>query len=354
MRRQAFGPVVWMELPRTSTEKTQLSQQSVHRIVENLERRGYLHYGEARIVGRGKPSPTLSIETAHYASVGVSISTEMVRFCILDLSGNPLIEETLVFDPITPENVLGTLKEKIKDWSASDGQGKTLVGVGISMQGFRGGAPDVFFPPLPLSSWQGVHLEAILNEEFGLQAYAENNATASAIAEHYLGGGAKFDCIAYLSFNHGFGCGIFLENAPFRGGHGNAGEISAIFSKETLPRRPALNELISELWEHNIHTTSVRDLTSRFEPDWPGVSEWLEDIKPQLQLSLRALQATIDPDAIFFGGEAPDSLRRMFIEAGKDAFRDKRLATPDLIASGLSGDPAHLGAGLLPLHQLIF
>jgi len=73
-----------------------------------------------------------------------------------------------------------------------------------------------------------------------------------------------------------------------------------------------------------------------------------------LQLSLRALQATIDPDAIFFGGEAPDSLRRMFIEAGKDAFRDKRLATPDLIASGLSGDPAHLGAGLLPLHQLIF
>jgi predicted NBD/HSP70 family sugar kinase len=343
------------EIARSAvTEKTELSQQSVHRLVDSLEKRGYLRYGEARIIGRGKPSPTLSVDPSHYASAGVSIGTEYVRFCLLNLAGQPLYEETLHFNPIDPDNVLAALNDKLADWGESEGAGKVIVGVGISMQGFRGGAPDVFFPPLPLSSWQDIPLETVLSKALGLPAFAENNATSSAIAEHYLGSGAGFECIAYLSFNHGFGCGIFWENAPFRGAHGNAGEISAVYDNDELQRRPALSQLITVLSEHDIQTTSVLDLTSRFQADWPGVAEWLEDVKPQLQLSLRALQATIDPDAIFFGGEAPDELRQLFIDISQGAFRDRRLATPHLVLSELPGDPAHLGAALLPLHQLVF
>ena len=343
------------EIARSAvTEKTDLSQQSVHRLVDNLEKRGYLHYGEAKIVGRGKPSPTLFIEPDYYASAGVSIGTEYVRFCLLNLAGEPLYEETLHFNPIAPDNVLAALNDKLADWSRSEGAGKVIVGVGISMQGFRVGAPDVFFPPPPLSSWQDIPLETVLSKALGLPAFAENNATSSAIAEHYLGNGARYDCIAYLSFNHGFGCGIFSENGPFRGAHGNAGEIGAIFDDSELQHRPALSQLITVLSEHKINTASVHDLTSRFKADWPGVTEWLEDVKPQLQLSLRALQATIDPDAIFFGGEAPDELRQLFVDISQGGFRDKRLAKPDLVPSRLPGDPAHLGAALLPLHQLVF
>ncbi|WP_346912424.1 ROK family transcriptional regulator [uncultured Roseibium sp.] len=343
------------EIARSAvTEKTDLSQQSVHRLVDSLEKRVYLRYGEARIVGRGKPSPTLFVDPDHYTSAGVSIGTEDVRFCLVTLAGKPLFEETLHFDPIRPDAVLDVLKAKLSDWTAANRTNRVLVGIGVSMQGFRGGAPDVFFPPLPLASWQGIALEALFNEALGLPAFAENNATSSAIAEHYLGAGAGHDCIAYLSFNHGFGCGIFAEGAAFRGAHGNAGEISAVYDKTELPRRPALSQLINVLSEHNIHTTSVRDLTARFQPDWPGVAEWLEDVKPQLQLALRALQATIDPGAIFFGGEAPDALRRLFVEIGRGTFRDQRLAMPDLVVSELQGDPAHLGAALLPLHRLIF
>ena len=86
-------------------------------------------------------------------------------------------------------------------------------------------------------------------------------------------------------------------------------------------------------------------------PEWANGSK---PFKPQLQLALRALQATVDPEAVFFGGEAPNELRHMLMNAADGAFRDERLPRPRLIVSALPGDPAHLGAGLLPLHELIY
>ncbi len=336
------------------TAKTQLAQQSVHRIIDSLERRGYLQFGAAKIVGRGKPSPTVSIDPSHYASVGISVGTEDVRFCLMDLTGIPLVQEVANIAPVTPAEVIAALKEKIADWFSTVAVNRTLVGVGISMQGFRDGSHDVFHPPQPLFAWENIPIETVLSRELHQPVFAENNATSSVVAEHYLGADNGHGCIAYLSFNHGFGAGIFWENRPFRGGHGNAGEISAIFSRDQLCHRPALGELIKRLADHNIDVNSVRDLTLRFEPDWPGIPEWLDEVKPQLQFALRALQATIDPHAIFFGGEAPEELRHMLVDIGKSAFTDERLPMPTLITSKLPGDPAHLGAALLPLHQLVF
>lgn len=344
------GPIARSAL----TEKTQLTQQSVHRIIDSLEGRGYLQFGEARIVGRGKPSPTVSINPTQYASIGISISTENVRFCLLDLVGNPIVEETVNIASSAPKNVIKALRNRVRDWRSSGLLGRTLLGVGIAMQGFRAGTRDLFYPPEPLRAWQDIQVETVFSEELGLPAFAENNATSSAVAEHYLGDGIGQDCIVYLSFNYGFGSGIFWESKPFRGGHGNAGEISTIFSDEEMPHRPALGQLIKRLVANGIDIKSVLDLGTRFEPDWPGVAEWLEDVKPQLHRALRALQATIDPNAIFFGGEAPEALRQMLVDLSRGAFTDKRIPVPALLSSRLPGDPAHFGAALLPLHQLVF
>lgn len=346
------GPIARSAL----TVKTQLTQQSVHRIVDSLEGRHYLQFGEAKILGRGKPSPTVSINPLHYASAGLSISTENIRFCLLDLVGNPIIEETADVDPTNPQAVIAAFCRIVADWRAGVVRDRTLVGVGIAVPGFRGGVgvSDVFTPPEPLLAWKGMPIEKTFGDALNLPAFAENNATSSAVAEHYLGGGTDYDCLVYLSFNNGFGSGIFWENGPFRGGHGNAGEISSIYSSEEMPHRPALSELIKRLAASGIDIRSIRDLSNRFDPDWPGVGEWLQDVEPQLHLALRALLATIDPNAIFFGGEAPELLRKMLVNISHSALMHTRLPGPELLVSRIPGDPAHLGAALLPLHKLVF
>ncbi|WP_176084626.1 ROK family transcriptional regulator [Martelella sp. HB161492] len=338
--------------------KTSLAQQSVHRIIDNLERRGYLRFGDVRISGRGKPSPMVSVDPEHYATVGLSVSTENIRFCLLDLTGKPIVQDVSELEASTPEEAMTILQGRLDGWRKNVAAGRGIIGAGISMQGFRTGPGDRFQPPDRLADWQGRALEALLNDATGLPSFAENNATASALAEFYLGGGGTdaetTDCLVYLSFNHGFGAGIYSVNSPFRGGHGNAGEIGAIFTADELDLRPALSGLIEMLGRHGVELRSVTELTARFDPDWPGMTAWLDAVRPQLHLALRALQAIVDPTMIVFGGEAPAALRTKLLAAAKGAFRDRRLPRPTLVMSELDGDPAHLGAGLLPLHQLVF
>ncbi|SNY91660.1 Sugar kinase of the NBD/HSP70 family, may contain an N-terminal HTH domain [Cohaesibacter sp. ES.047] len=344
------GPMARSEI----TRETELAQQTVHRIVDSLEQRGYLKFGEAVIAGRGKPSPTVSIHPDNFASIGLSISTDHVRLCLLDLSGNPLAQETELLAASNPEQAVNLVRQKMDAWHKQGIGNRSIVGIGISMQGFRTGPNDQFQPPELLSTWQSLPLEAYFGSALDLPAFAENNSTASAVAEYYLGAGSDCDTLAYLSFNHGFGAGIYSGNRPFLGGNGNAGEIGALFLSDELNRRPALSELLRALNAKGHALNGVMDLTSRFDAEWPAVADWLEAVKPQLQLALRALQATVDPQAIFFGGEAPDDLRHMLMETSVGAFRDKRLPRPALIVSALQGDPAHLGAGLLPLRELVF
>ena len=102
---------------------------------------------------------------------------------------------------------------------------------------------------------------------------------------------------------------------------------------------------------------SYPQFLAEFDPNWDGVAEWIAEVKPSLDLVIRSLSAIMDPNAIFFGGEAPAALRMMLIEACEPPDTD-RLGTPkpypELLLSAIEGDAATLGAAMLPMQQTIF
>lgn len=333
---------------------TDLTQQSVHRLTDGLLTSNLLRLGKPVISGRGKPSPTLSVDPDHYVSVGVSVSTERIKYCVVDLSGQPLFEESMDGSSSDPAAVADVVAKKIPEWLDGIVAGRAFVGIGVAMQGFRNGQEDIFYPPVPLSRWSAIPLKKVFQDACSLPVFTANNASASALAEQYLGASRGLSCATYLSFNYGFGAGISWDRKAFLGGHGNAGEISALFASQDHPARPALGELIHHLNTHGVKLSTVSELSKKFDPTWPGLADWLDHVRPQIQSAVRALQATVDPEAIIFGGEAPNELRNMLIAISEDSFQDPRMPSPRLIASELTGDPAHIGAALLPLHERIF
>ena len=269
-----FGSMARSEI----TRETELSQQTVHRVVDNLERRGYLRFGEAIIAGRGKPSPTVFINPDRFGAIGLSISTDHVRLCLLDLSGHPLTQATEPLVASKPEQVVKLVRNKISSWKHRGISDHSIIGIGISMQGFRTGPNDRFQPPELLSEWQSLPLESFFTTELDLPSFAENNSTASAVAEYYLGAGSNCSTLAYLSFNYGFGAGIYSDSRPLLGGHGNAGEIGALFLADEIDKRPALSELLKSINARGVVIDGVTDLTSRFDAHWPGMGEWIEAV----------------------------------------------------------------------------
>ena len=339
------------------TSQTHLSQQSVHRLVDGLIARNFLQLGQRVINGRGQPSPVISVNPNAVYGVGISINTDTVRLSIANLNCEEVVNLKIDVDPKNRETSLPILSRVIAQNLESHAiPRERVLGVGVAISGYRMGVEDVFVTPEPLESWSNISLINLFETAFDMPVWVENNATAGAIGESLKGVGLKHSCFAYLSFNDGFGCGLIYDGKPFFGGANNAGELGRLFTADQMRHRPALGELLARLSESGVTVATIDKLYADFNPDWPVVAGWIAEVKPQLQLVIRALRSTMDPTAIVFGGEAPPILKKMLIAACDEIDLDRygrEVTLPAYIASDLPGDPSTIGAALLPLKDCV-
>lgn len=342
------------------TGHTNLTQQSVHRLIEGLLERELLRTGAALKGTRGQPSPTIELVPEAAYSLGFSINTDSVVICIADFRCNIVVEEKLKTLPGDREATLDALALTLDRILSDHGIARArLLGLGFSMSGFFISEDRIFNAPEPLRDWSLIELKPILETRFGLPVWLENNATTGAIGENLRGVGLWCETFAYLSFAYGFGGGLILDGRPFHGFHGNAGEFSGIYNPDESPKRPALQYLMKTLQKNGVDIHSVDTLYHQFDPAWPGVEEWLDETMPQVDRLIASLIAVLDPQAIVFGGLLPRALGRMMIErANMPSQREHRYGIgpkeAKLVLSETEGDPSALGAALLPLRVRYF
>jgi predicted NBD/HSP70 family sugar kinase len=354
VRRQ--GPIA----RATITRHTNLTQQSVHRLIEGLLDRGFLRTGTALKGTRGQPSPTIELVPEAAYSLGISINTDSAVICVADFLCAIVVQKKLDIVPVDREKTLAALSLVLDEMLASHGIARErLVGLGFSMSGFFVSEDRAFNAPEPLRDWSLMNLKPILEKMFHLPVWLENNATTGAIGESLRGVGLWCQTFAYLSFNYGFGGGLILGGQPFHGFHGNAGEFSGIYNPDESDKRPALQYLIATLKKNGVDIHSIETLYQRFDPEWPGVEEWLSATMPQVDRLVASLIAVIDPQAIVFGGQLPPALGRMMIERTKlPSQREHRYGVgpreAKLVLAETEGDASAIGAALLPLRLRCF
>jgi len=81
-------------------------------------------------------------------------------------------------------------------------------------------------PNLPMLD--GFPLRSEVEKMVGVTTILENDATAAAIGEHWLGASRKIDNSICLTLGTGVGGGLILNGQPHRGPDGTAGEIGHI------------------------------------------------------------------------------------------------------------------------------
>lgn len=340
------------------TAMTNLTQPSVHRIVDGLLEGSYLTLGQTVIEGRGKPSKGLELNPSAAYSVGISVNTDSASFCICDFRCDVIYHEVLEILPTDRARTLIALKERVLRAMNHVGIPRSqLIGVGFAMAGFFVPPEGYFVTPEPLRDWSLVNIEGELAALFETAVWTENNSTTGAIGEATLGVGLQYPTFGYLSFNFGFGAGIVIDGKPVFGSFGNAGEISRIFTLDEVTHRPALGELIKRLRDRNVSVSNVAELRETFDPEWPGVKVWIDEVTPHLNRAIDAMWAIFDPAAIVFGGEIPRKLGEMLIKVPpSEKFWRTGVAAvePRRVLSNVEGDPAVIGAALIPLKELYF
>lgn len=107
-----------------------------------------------------------------------------------------------------------------------------VTGIGISAGAPADAASGRVFeaPNLPGWGWdEGIPLAEIFSTEFGgIPAYVENDADATALAEHRFGAGQGTRTMAFLTVGTGIGAGLILDGRLHRGMRGAGGEVGHI------------------------------------------------------------------------------------------------------------------------------
>ncbi len=335
-----------------------LTQQSVHRILDQLAERGIIGLGIAKPgLGRGQPSPMLRLNGDHAYACGISVNTDVIGICVMNLAGKIFGEREFPLRELTMREALKIVKQQVIDLQIQNGLSEeNFFGVGFAIAGYHidGTRHNA---PLPLHEWSLIELGPIISTLFDRPAWIINGGKSGAIAESMFGAGRFVRHFAYLSFNYGFGGGVISDGELLQGGGGNAGEFSGMFDDIESERRPALQYLIKRLNRNGINVPSIHYMRRHFDRNWPGVADWVEEITPAYNRLVNAIRATVDPQAIVFGGQIPRDLAELMIERTKIFDRPRygvQRPSPKLIISEISSDAPAMGAAVMPFSRTFY
>ncbi len=131
----------------------------------------------------------------------------------------------------TPQQILGIFGEYLLKQ-----QKKYIIGgVGISCGGPLDSKKGVIMKPPSLPLWDGIEIVKFFKENYGVNAYLQNDANACAVAEWKFGAGKGCDDMVFLTFGTGFGAGLILNGQLYSGFNDNAGEIGHVRMTKTGP-----------------------------------------------------------------------------------------------------------------------
>jgi len=82
--------------------------------------------------------------------------------------------------------------------------------------------------PPNLPEWIDIPIVKILQREFNIPIYLQNDANACALAEWKWGNGRGCKNMIFLTFGTGLGAGLILNGRLYNGHSGLAGEVGHI------------------------------------------------------------------------------------------------------------------------------
>lgn len=303
-----------------------LSLQAVTRIVAGLCRDGLLQSCGKKNLGVGQPTQFYQLVPAAVFSIGIHLQRTGVHLVLTDFCGQVLYRQHAVLGDWSPQQVQQTLLRQCRQLltQLSPQQQQRLCGIGLAMPWFAGNSQFAarLYPHLSAAeltalqqAWQEVDLAAALQAALNIEVWAENDGSAAAAAELWLGKPAATDFL-YLYLDQIIAGGLVLNGQLWRGRHGNAAHVAV------LP--VATRQLLMQL------------------PD-----------AANLCAGLQAAIALLDIPLVIIDSSDPNQLSPLIrdIQQQFANWPALGLLAPQLQAGSLGADAMLLGAAMLPLYQ---
>lgn len=256
---------------------------------------------------------------------------------------------------VTPQQLTDQFAEMADECRAAASREFGAIGIGVPANVTSSGILH-HLPNLP--TLEGADLGSLVSRRLGIPAVLENDATAAAIGEAWLGASKDIADFILLTLGTGVGGGVFVNGVPLRGPDGGAGKLGHICvepdghpcgcgSNGCLEQYASATALVRLASEGGLAVADSHELFARWQAGDAIARSVFDSMARHLGITLGGLVNTFNPEMIVIGGGA---------SAGWDAFVEpltkeiayRAFAEPaervKLVRTALDDDAGILGA----------
>lgn len=163
-------------------------------------------------------------------AIGIDIGGTKTAIGLIDEQGQLLAKQALPTDlGVSPPQMVARIAAGIQEMIDTSGiLSSELIGIGIGAPGPLDTRSGILDCPPNLPGWQGFALVEALRRHFDLPVRMENDATAAALAEKWLGAAQGSEHFAFVTISTGIGAGLYAHGRLLTGSSGNAGDAGHI------------------------------------------------------------------------------------------------------------------------------
>ena len=349
-------------------KRTQLSKTTVSEITGRLVDAGFLVPVGRGPSGKrgGRKRELLEFNPDAAFVIGVDIERTRTDVALTNLDATILQRSTFSYPAGSPPRiVLSKLLTTLRGFGKySKDFREKVIGIGVGLPGVIDSEHGIIKVADTLKGWEGCNITSVLEKEFELPVFLENDVKARTLGELIFGSGRSVRDAVYLWLGDGIGAGLVIDGRLHHGFTHSAGEIGYNGVTQSLrvgPQYPLLyngqhdiGELLSESniaralgRDRSRKGASTQNLIAALRINDERADQLLEEISDIIGSLSITIVNMLNPEVILLGGELFWNFERL-VQSIRDKVKSDILPVPAnavrIAAASLNKDGVLLGS----------
>lgn len=310
------------------SKRTGLSRGGITPIINELLGMELIAETGVSVTDSGRRPIILELNASGCHAIAVDLTRKKFTAAVVDFTGRIVTQEQYWFvENDTLDHILKRLKETINSL-LSQSRAKRIAGIGVVAPGPLDIYTGVILSPPNFWGWLNIPIKQILEDEFRLPVFLDNNANAYAMAEKNYGRGREYHNFIYTVVDEGIGAGIIIDDRLYRGKGGFGSEIGHISINMEGPKCecgnngcvevyatiPQIMRQVNNYAELGIPSSYLTEIRSRGLLNWNDILHGLEIEDPVCLNLIRKVAVylgnilvtlinVLEPEAVFIGSD---------------------------------------------------
>ncbi len=365
-----------------------ISAPAVSRAIEKLIEKEYVIETERVKTKRGKRPTPIVINKNKFFVLGIDLGKERLRMALANLKGEIVDKyrgSVILKDKKSVEKIVSEVKEFIRKCMSNPKTGSSKIEaicIGVPA------AIDINTEKVLSTNyykgweWKDLGLKEIIESEFNISVFVENDANLSAMGEKQYGDGKKYNNIIFIEISNGIGSGIMIDDRLVSGSDGSAGEIGfTIANSKKLNfkikdrgfleehssirsiRGRAIDEIkkgrktmITDMVDGDIEKVTSSMVCEAALKDDKLANDIITDMVEILSIGIINLILIVNPQLVVLGGDIFNlpELGKLFMDPIKEKIKNSvPFVIPEIKVSSLGGDTCIRGASLNAIESML-